>query len=408
MQDLSSVRERFNALRCCVIIPTYNNDRFLEKVVEGVGAYTSHIIVVNDGSTDATADILARHPECTVLTIPVNRGKGNALRTGFRHATELGYWYAITIDSDGQHFPEDLPRFLDAIEADPDAMVVGARNMNQAEVPGTSSFGHNFSIFWFRVETGQKIPDVQTGYRLYPLDKVKEIKHFFTRKYEFEVEILVRLAWRDVKVISVPVKVYYAPKGERVSHFRKFRDFTRVSIVNTVLVFMALLWVRPFRFAKGLRKKSLREFINDYIINSGDSNARIAASVTLGLFMGVMPIWGWQMVASFGLAHVLKLNKFVTVASSNISIPPFLPLILLASYATGGWILGLSPETASPDIGFGMQWIKDNLIQYLVGSLVFGVALAGVLGSLSYLLLSVFRKPAAGIPESNPANEKRG
>jgi glycosyltransferase involved in cell wall biosynthesis len=407
MKDLVSTDDRFAALKCCVIIPTYNNDGTLETVINQVKRYTGKIIVVDDGCTDTTPVILAGHPDIHTVSIPVNRGKGNALRAGFRVATEMGYRYAITIDSDGQHFAEDLPKFLDAIEAEPDSMIVGARDMTQDAVPGTSSFGHNFSIFWFRVETGQKIPDVQTGYRLYPLEMVKQIKRFFTRKYEFEVEVLVRLAWRDVKVISVPVKVYYAPKGERVSHFRKVRDFTRVSIVNTILVFMALLWVRPFRFAKGLRKKSLREFINDYIINSGDSNNRIAMSVAIGLFIGVMPIWGWQMLAAFGLAQLLKLNKFVTIASCNISIPPFLPLILLASYMTGGWILGLNPDATETEIGFGMQWFKENLIQYLVGSLVFGVVLGIAGGALSYFLLSIFRKADPVIQGTEGQNGKR-
>ena len=145
--------------------------------------------------------------------------------------------------------------------------------MDQEGVPGTSSFGHKFSIFWFRIETGMKVPDVQTGFRLYPLERIKDIRLYSTR-FELEVEALVRLAWRGVKIISVPVKVYYAPKGELVSHFRKFTDFARVSLVNSILVMMAILWIRPFLFAKGLKKKSVRGFIKEYIVDSRDSNAK--------------------------------------------------------------------------------------------------------------------------------------
>jgi hypothetical protein len=207
--------------------------------------------------------------------------------------------------------------------------------MSQKIVPGTSSFGHKFSIFWFKVETGINVPDVQTGFRLYPLHRIREFKGFFTRKYEFEVEILVRLAWKGVKILSVPVNVYYAPKAERVSHFRKFRDFTRVSITNSILVFIALLWVRPVALFRSLGKKSFREFIEQYLLNSSDSNVKLAASIALGLFMGVIPIWGFQIVTTIALAHFLKLNKFVAVTASNISLPPILPLIIFLSYLAG-------------------------------------------------------------------------
>ncbi len=392
MIDLSSVRQKFRELQCCVIIPTFNNDHALEEVIRGVLLYAQDVIVVNDGSTDRTPEILAGFPEVVVVTIPVNTGKGWALRMGFRAAIERGFRYAVTIDSDGQHFPDDLPAFLALIEKEPDSMILGARDMASDEVPGTSSFGHKFSIFWFKVETGITVLDVQTGYRLYPLHRIREIRWVVSRKYEYEVEILVRLAWRGVNVLSVPVRVYYAPPETRVSHFRKVRDFTRVSIANSILVFMALLWVRPLSFFKGLRKKSVREFFTEYIINSKDSNARLALSVSLGLFIGVTPIWGWQIVTAFGLAHLFRLNKFVTVTASNISLPPLLPLIIFVSYLLGGWVLGANVSAVQYSQGIGLQWIRENLVQYLVGSMIFAALLAIVFGPVSYLLLNIFRK----------------
>lgn len=392
MPELPSLQQKINDLKCCIIIPTYNNDHALEDVINGILKYTAAVIVVNDGSTDQTHTILQRFPEIQKISIPVNTGKGWALRQGFTAAIKSGYRYAISIDSDGQHFAEDLPLFLEMVENNPDAMILGARNMSQDEVPGTSNFGHKFSIFWFKIETGLKILDVQTGYRLYPLNKVKEIKWIWSRKYEYEVEILVRLAWRDVRVLSVPVKVYYAPRGTRISHFRKFRDFTRVSIANSILVFIALLWVRPIKFFQGLRKKSVREFFMEYIVNSKDSNAKLAKSIALGLFIGVTPIWGWQIVTTIGLAHLFKLNKFIAVTASNISLPPMLPFIIFLSYFIGSFAMGTSLASMEYSPGAALQWIKENLVQYLLGSLILGVALAAVFGSLSYLLLKLFRK----------------
>ncbi len=392
MLNLPLVRQKFVELNCCIIIPTYNNDHALESVISGVLAYTDHVIVVNDGSTDQTKAILDRIPRIQKITIPVNTGKGWALRQGFAHAIKQGYRYAITIDSDGQHFPEDLPLFLDLIEEQPDSLILGARDMLQEAIPGTSNFGHKFSIFWFKVETGITVLDVQTGFRLYPLNRIKEIRWVVSRKYEYEVEILVRLAWQGVNILSIPVKVYYAPKEIRVSHFRKFKDFTRVSIANSILVFMALLWVRPLSFFKGLRKKSIREFFMEYVVNSQDSNSKLAMSVALGLFIGVTPIWGWQIVTTFGLAHLFKLNKFVAVTVSNISLPPMLPFIIFLSYLLGGWVMGVEMSNLHYIHGLGFQWIKENLIQYLLGSLILGFLLSLVLGPVAYILLTVFRK----------------
>src|SRR5678815_1815132 len=146
-------RERFDALAVCVIIPTYNNSASLEGVIRSVLEYTPNVIVVNDGSTDETASILQKLPVTRVSYAP-NRGKGWALRKGFEAAVNAGYRHAITIDSDGQHFASDLPKFIDKLDSGGDAIIIGARNMNQSAVPGKSSFGHKFSNFWFRVETG--------------------------------------------------------------------------------------------------------------------------------------------------------------------------------------------------------------------------------------------------------------
>jgi len=403
-----SIRHKMQVLKCVVIIPTYNNAGTLEKVIRGIQEYTDDIIVINDGSTDETAEVLKKVGSWQLpiggidnaitssphylITIGRNTGKGFALRQGFKLASELGYRYAITIDSDGQHFPEDIPKLIEAIEKHPDSVIIGARNMNQNGVPGTSNFGHTFSIFWFKVETGLRIQDVQSGYRLYPIDKLKMIHHFYSRKYEFEVEVLVRLAWRGVSIQSVPVQIWYAPKAERVSHFRKGRDFARTTLLNTILVFAALLWIRPFYFVKSLRKKSFKEIIREYFINSKDTNAKLAWSVVLGIFIGVSPFWGYQMVIAVSLAHFFKLNKFVALVTSNISLPPLIPFIMFISYLIGGFVLGVETSHFEYSSGIDFQWIKQNLIQYILGSFVFGMVLAPFSGLMTFLLLVIFRK----------------
>ena len=138
--------------------------------------------------------------------------------------------------------------------------------MDQASVPGKSSFGHKFSNFWFWFETGLTMSDTQSGYRLYPV-KLLNNTNFITRKFEFEIEVLVMSAWRGIEITEVPVRVYYADKENRVSHFRPFKDFTRISILNTFLVIIALLYIKPRDFFRGLKKKNSgkRSMINSSI-----------------------------------------------------------------------------------------------------------------------------------------------
>ncbi len=168
----------------CVLVPTYNNAGTLAAVLDNVLQYTTRVIVINDGSTDATANILAQYPQVHSVSYMPNKGKGFALRTGIKEAANLGYDNAITIDSDGQHYAEDLPKFLHQLDNTPGALIVGARNMTVDNVPTKSNFGNRFSNFWFWVNTGFSLPDTQSGFRLYPVKPLAK-KKFFTRKYEF-------------------------------------------------------------------------------------------------------------------------------------------------------------------------------------------------------------------------------
>lgn len=241
--------------RVCVIIPTYNNAKTLQRVVDAVLQYITDVYVVNDGSTDATASILSQYDQIVIINQPENRGKGKALQAGFKRALEDGFDYAITIDSDGQHYPDDIPVFLEELakHSEP-VLLIGNRDMQQAGIPGKSSFGNRFSNFWFWFETGIRLEDTQSGYRMYPLKHLP--KKLYTNKFEFEIEIIVRTAWNDVLVKNIPVKVLYDP-AERVSHFRPFQDFTRISILNTVLVLITLLYIKPRNFFRKLKKKAL-------------------------------------------------------------------------------------------------------------------------------------------------------
>lgn len=253
MLSNSTITEILNLKKVCVIVPTYNNHKTLKRVIDGVLNYTNKIIVVNDGSTDTTSEILKSYASIIPIHIEKNQGKGNALQAGFKKALENGFHYAITIDSDGQHFPDDIPTFLEELsKSDSNILLIGSRNMNQEGVPKKSSFGNKFSNFWFWFETGIKLEDTQSGYRLYPLLHLP--KRYFTKKFEFEIEVIVRAAWKGTLVKNIPVKILYDPE-ERVTHFRPFKDFTRISILNTILVVITLLYIKPRDFFRNFKKK---------------------------------------------------------------------------------------------------------------------------------------------------------
>jgi len=252
VEDIST---EWAELKIVVVVPTYNNERTLAAVLDSLLEYASDIIVVNDGSTDDTGSILENYAEkLQVISYFPNRGKGYAIRRGFETAVKRGFRYAVTIDSDGQHFASDLPVFVRAIEQHPGSLLVGDRGMTHENKPGGSTFANRFSNFWFTVQTGIRLPDTQSGYRLYPLEKMGKMK-LFTRRYEAELELLVFSAWRNIPVLPVPIKVYYAPKEEKVSHFRPFQDFFRISVLNTVMVFLAVLYGYTSVFIRRWLKK---------------------------------------------------------------------------------------------------------------------------------------------------------
>lgn len=238
------------ARKICVIIPTYNNAGTLATVLEQVQEYCRHVYVVNDGSTDGTSKILSHYPMITVISYPHNAGKGWALRCGFAAAVNDGFDYAITIDSDGQHFAQDIPALAATLAQTGPCLIIGARNMQQEGVPRKSSFGNKFSNFWFWFETGYDVPDTQSGYRVYPIRQLQNSR-FVTRKFEFEIEVIVRAAWQGIRIVSTPVRVYYATGEERITHFRPFTDFMRISLLNTVLVTLRIVYQLP---QAGLRK----------------------------------------------------------------------------------------------------------------------------------------------------------
>lgn len=385
----TDISKRITALKCCVIIPTYNNDKTLKRVIDGVLQYTTHIIIVNDGCTDSTPEILKKYPQTTQIHFKQNKGKGVGLRTAFKKAYDLGYDYAITIDSDGQHYPDDIPVFITALEKNGHSLLIGSRNMDQDGIPKGSSFGNKFSNFWYWAETGIKLTDTQSGYRLYPLKEMNTIP-FKTTKFEFEIENIVKASWHGVLVKNVPVKVLYDME-ERVTHFRPYKDFLRITVLNTWLVIVALLYIKPRDLFRKIKKKGLKRFFWEDLLKSHESPKKKASSIALGLFIGLTPFWGFHGILALSLAQVFKLNKAVAFTFSNISIPPLIPFIVLGSIKIGSWILGTQ-------VHLDFHHFKENLKllgsvkEYLLGSFVLAFIVAVLAGTMSFIIFKLKEK----------------
>ena len=246
MDDKNRQKQLLRDRGICVIIPTYNNAGTIAAVVQKALEECADVIVVNDGSTDNTREILQTISGITLVDYPKNCGKGIALKKGFQQAIKMGFAFAITLDADGQHYPEQIPQFLQANIDHPGALIIGNRNLEHAERSKGSSFANRFSNFWFYIQTGRKLADTQTGYRLYPLKKIRYLD-LLTSRYEAELELLVFASWHGVQLVEIPIEVYYPPKEQRVSHFRPNIDFARISVLNTVLCFLAVVYGLPLR-----------------------------------------------------------------------------------------------------------------------------------------------------------------
>lgn len=213
----------------CAVIPTYDNPGTIRAVVEQVRAHVP-VVVVDDGSGAEgrrAVDALAREGLAHVVIRARNGGKGAAVKDGFRQARALGFTHVLQIDADGQHDVRDLPRFLAAVEAEPEALVLGDPVFDE-NAPPVRVRGHRFCRIWTTLATGGPvIGDVLCGFRVYPLEASMRLD--CGSRMEFDAEIAIRLVWAGCKVVNLPTRIRYLSAEEGgVSHFRLFRDNVRI------------------------------------------------------------------------------------------------------------------------------------------------------------------------------------
>ncbi len=366
-----------------IVIPVFNHGNTVFEVIDRCMKIHDRILVVNDGSTDLDMDKVSRSPVDWIHHTR-NMGKGAAIMTAARIAKAKKASHIITIDADMQHDPEDIALFKTAVYEKPDVLFIGKRDFETGSVPGLSRFGRQFSNFWFRIQTGFKIGDAQSGFRAYPLFLFERLS-FSQNHYAFEVEILVKTAWAGIIVKDLDISVHYPSKGTRISHFQLFWDNLRLTRLNTVLTLRSFL---PVPHKKIIKKggphfsvlspvKSIRQ-----VLSYNLSPFEIAMAGAVGVFLGTLPLIAMHLVAILFVTGFFRLNKWVAIGTSHVCVPPFVPAICIevGYFMThrGQFLTEFSLET------IGYQAI-DRLFEWLLGSLI----VAPLLGIVTFAVIYV-------------------
>ncbi len=229
-----------------IVIPVYNHEKKIKDVVLAALGLEIPVIVVDDGSTDATYEKIKSVKNIKIIRHKKNLGKGAAIMTGLIYAAKTAD-FAITLDGDGQHNPYDISSLIKAIPDGSRPVIIGKRyGMDNGNVPWTSRWGRKFSNFWVWVAGGPMLSDSQSGFRIYPLPETLNLG-VKAKRFQYEVEVLVKAGWKNIPVIEAPVSVTYKPRGKRISHFRPFVDFVRNNNTFTRLIFQRIMIPKSIR-----------------------------------------------------------------------------------------------------------------------------------------------------------------
>lgn len=206
------------------LIPCYFEERFIREVATRVRAQLDHVLVVDDGSTDATSEN-ARATGVEVIRHSVNQGKGAAIKTGLRALSErAGIEYALILDGDGQHAPEEIPRFLARANETRAAMLVGNRMSDVEKMPWVRKMTNRIMSSQISKVCGQYVPDTQCGFRMIQRELLPAMVAIVTTKFDYETEMLVVASRRGAKIEAVPISTIY---GDEKSKIHPVRDTIR-------------------------------------------------------------------------------------------------------------------------------------------------------------------------------------
>lgn len=243
-----------SAPRCAIVLPALNEELTLRDVVEDALRLGAPVIVVDDGSTDGTRAVAASLP-VTLIVHEQRRGKGEALRSGFAEALRQGADAIVTMDGDGQHAAEDVPRLVAAHARDVRALILCSRSIDRGTQPRLRRFANHFADFWISWACGQRVLDSQCGQRLYPRALIEALPANSAGGFAFESEVLIEAARLNVPIASVAIRARYHA-GRRASHFRPLLDAWRITSMVARRIFSRGLFLPGL--VRSLRQPALR------------------------------------------------------------------------------------------------------------------------------------------------------
>ncbi len=379
------------------VIPTYNNAATIRDVAaRTLKQQLDGVLVIDDGSNDCNvAETLSDITGIAVLAHERNMGKGKAILTALKYLNERDVTYMITIDGDGQHYPEDVENFLPALAEDDHSIIIGVRDFSGQHIPGSSNFGRKFSNFWIMVETGCKVDDAQSGFRAYPVKYISQL-HFLSSYYNFEIEVLTKAAWAGITLKSVPVRVWYPENPEdRVSSFRPFLDNFRITLINIHLVGLRMLPIPHKKLAgaaddaNGVKYfirhplLALRELLVENATPGG-----LAAAAGAGAFFSILPVPGFHTATIIYAAVRLHLNKIMAVSIQHFFMPPLVPLLCIETgyfLRHGKWLTEISFDTVCKQLG-------SRIIEWWIGAVVLSVPLSLLTALIVYVIALLIRR----------------
>ena len=251
----------------CVVIPCFNHGKMLPDVIERLTPFGLHCFVIDDGSEEPTRTALEKFSRdragITLLRLPSNQGKGQAVLVGLEAAAGAGFTHAVQVDADGQHRIEDIPILLEQASAHPNALISGKPEYDES-VPRLRLYGRYLTHVWVWIETlSFSLKDSMCGFRVYPINLVLQLKNQCSslgKRMDFDIEIMVRLYWAETDSLFVPTRVVYPADG--ISHFDVWRDNWRIAWMHMHL-FFGMLKRMPSLLARPLRKPPSHEHWSD-------------------------------------------------------------------------------------------------------------------------------------------------
>jgi uncharacterized protein (DUF2062 family) len=396
-------------LRPVVIAATHNNAATLPDILNRLGRLSLPIIVVNDGSTDTTAQLLQHWIDESAgrfaLDHPSHLGKSAALRNGFHKALELDFTHAVTIDTDGRLFPEDIPKLLEAASEHPCAFILGARDIASPDYPKLSRIGQWISNLLLAFQTRRTLTDSPCSLRVYPLQLTCKLP-CRSGHFGFETEVLARALWAHAPIIETPVRCQHLAAAHHTGD--PWLDSLRLSRLHLKLILIALNPIHRKHAPPGSapRHSLIWQFLHwlnpltawRQVRQCEAARTRFAAGCAAGVFIANLPIYGGQTILALYTARRFRLHPASTMAGVHVSTPPLGPLLIALGIAVGHWILhGSWPSLHSYHMANG-QWkttLFPMLCEWVIGSTVLGL----VMGTITFFAMDLVLRLVPDSPD---------